>query len=86
MASETLDQLITRELTAATKRLRADASEKRKKAARLLLEADADEEQAAKMQHCDSHGKHKFKSVPGTGMMGSRFEEKCTNCGWIHTS
>lgn len=79
-----LKSLITRELTEATERLITEAEKKRQKAQQLLIEAVQDVERAAKMRECDAAGTHKFKTVPGTGMFGDRFQEKCTKCGWIH--
>jgi hypothetical protein len=86
MAYETADQIITRELTAACARLKTSTADKRARAIVLAMEADADEARAIKMLDCEAKGRHKFKTVPGSGMMGDRFEEKCSRCGWIHTS
>jgi hypothetical protein len=80
-----LKALITRELTAAAQAQIREALEMRIKAARMLTEANALLEAATKRIDCDTNGQHEFQTVPGTGMMGDRFEEKCIHCGWVHT-
>ncbi len=80
-----LKALISRELTAASLSKIADALEMRTKAARMLTEANEMMDRAAKQIDCDAKGQHEFETVPGTGMFGDRFEEKCIHCGWVHT-
>ena len=81
-----LKALISSELTAAVALIRGAVVTTRAKAARMVDEADEAEERANRMEACDAAGTHKFRTTPGSGMLGDRFEEKCIHCGWIHTS
>lgn len=78
-------ELITRELTAAAVNLTNNAQAKQDKANQLLAEVEIELDQILKMIDCDELEKHEFETVSGSWTMGSRFEEKCKNCGWIHT-
>lgn len=82
----TADEIISREIKQASAYLRTTAQKKLVQAHTLKQEADAMTEQALRQDRCDEHGTHQFREVKGTGMLGGRFEEKCKNCGWIHTS
>lgn len=82
----TADEIISREIKQAVAHLRTEAQKKLMTAFRLKEEADAMTKQALRQEQCDERGTHQFREVKGTGMLGGRFEEKCKNCGWIHTS
>lgn len=82
MNDEQLAALIAREIKESSAYLLSKAEDNRKKAALLIQDADRAEKQANLQLNCK---KHEFEHVPGTGMLGDRFEEKCKHCGWIHT-
>lgn len=81
---ETADQIIDREIRASEAQRRTDIKAMREKAARLLELAAAEEDRLVRQLRCNAAGAHEFETVPGTGMLGDRFEEKCKHCGWVH--
>ena len=82
----TADEIISREIGEAVASLRTSAHQKRTRADDLLRQAAEYASQADRIEDCDKRGRHKFVAVKGSGMLGDRFEERCTNCGWVHTS
>lgn len=78
--------IITREIIKSAAFRQQRAKECRSAAADLLNAADKDEEISKLQLECDEAQTHVFKAVEGSGMYGDRFEEICSNCGWIHTS
>lgn len=79
-------KIITREITESALFRARRAKERRLEAAELLAGADEDIAIAKLQLECDVAKAHVFKAVEGSGMCGDRFEEICTNCGWIHTA
>ena len=82
---ETADQIIDREIRASETERRADIKKQRETAFRLLKEALDAEKLLDKQLSCNAARTHEFVAVPGTGMLGDRFQEECKHCGWIHT-
>ena len=80
-----LKKLISREIKDAVTRMRKEADAKDWQARQLRQDADDARYRADRMIACDEAGTHEFEDVPGSGRMGSRFEERCKHCGWIHT-
>lgn len=80
-----LRELITRELTSVAASNIGRVARLRKDAADMLTTAANLEQLTTRMLDCDAQQAHKFETTPGSGMLGDRFEEKCTKCGWIHT-
>ena len=82
----TADEIISREIKEAVLHLRISARRKQLNADALAAAAAEEHANADRIEQCDKNGAHKFQTVSGSGMLGGRFEEKCSKCGWVHTS
>lgn len=80
-----VQELVSREIKASVESRRADINRLHEVAKNALVRAGEMQRALNHQLHCDTHSMHEFETVPGSGMMGSRFEERCKHCGWIHT-
>ena len=83
--SETALDIIDREIRVTEAGRRDRISMLRTKAAQMTAEANRCAAQLDKQLRCNALREHEFKTTPGSGMLGDRFEEICIHCGWIHT-
>lgn len=78
--------LISKEIKAHHETTTATIADLRREAYRLIERADTLEELRTKQLLCDANGEHEFEMVPGSGMLGDRFQEVCKHCKWCHES
>ena len=85
MKPETALQIVDRELRASEAGRRKQIAKAIADGNRMIKDAHEAHTVLELQLKCNATGKHKFKTVNGSGAFGSRFEEQCMHCGWVHT-
>lgn len=84
--SKDLQALVSREIAAHVAKLPSTIEALRQEARAKLARADSLELGMRQLIECDAAQDHNFVPVTGSGMLGDRFQEVCSNCGWTHNS